>query len=109
MELWEEIAETERQLDQALATFRENGLNYCEMERLYQMEKSKTIFKLTSEGVPTTLIPHVIKGMDGVADYYYERNKADVVYRANMEAINVKKKELDVLKAQYEREYSKNE
>ena len=46
MELWEEIIQIERQLNQALATFRENGLKYCEAERQYQMAKSKEIMRL---------------------------------------------------------------
>lgn len=109
MELWQEIAETQRMLDQALGEFRENGIRYCEAERQYQAEKSRQIMLLKSEGYPITLIPQIIKGMPTVNDLLFERNKCDVVYRANQEAINIKKLELRVLEAQYEREFSKNE
>lgn len=41
MELWQEIAETQKQLDDSLAVFRKNGIDMSEAERQYQMEKSK--------------------------------------------------------------------
>ncbi len=105
MELWKELITIERQLNEALATLRTNGIDYCEAERLYQMEKSKQTMRLKSEGYPITLIPQVVKGLENVAELDYIRNKAEVVYKANLEAINIKKLELRVLEAQIEREW----
>ena len=109
MELWEEIIEIERQLDQALSTLRENGLKYCECERDYQVAKSKAIMKLKSEGYPVTLIPQVVKGIEEIAELDFQRNVAEVVYKANQEAINIKKLELRVKESEIEREFGRNE
>lgn len=109
MELWEEIIEIERQLDQALSTLRENGNKYCEAERKYQMAKSKEIMRLKSEGYPITLIPQVVKGIEEIANLDFERNTCEVVYKANQEALNVKKLELRVKESEVEREYARND
>ena len=109
MELWEEIIEIERQLDQALSTLRENGTKYCEAERQYQMAKSKEIMRLKSEGYPITLIPQVVKGIEEIANLDFERNTCEVVYKANQEALNVKKLELRVKEGEIEREWAKND
>ena len=104
--LWEEIIETERQLDQALATFRLNGLEWVRAENNYQMEKSKQIMRLKAEGFPITLIPQMVKGLKSVAELNLIRMEKEVVYKANGEAIQVKKKELSVLQDQANREWS---
>ncbi len=109
MELWEEIIEIERQLNQALSTLRENGIKYCEAERQYQMAKSKEILRLKTEGYPITLIPQVVKGIESIAELDFVRNSAEVVYKANQEAINIKKLELRVKESEVEREYARND
>lgn len=106
MELWEEIVTIDRQLNEALASFRQNGIKSCEAENEYQIEKSKEILRLKDEGMPTTLIPHIVKGLPNVAKLNFERSVADVVYKANQEAINIKKLQLRVIEAQIEREYN---
>lgn len=109
MELWEEIMLIERQLNEALSTFRENGIKYCEAERNYQMAKSKEIMRLKSEGYPITLIPQVVKGIEEIANLDFERNKWEVVYKANQESLNVKKIELRVKEGEINREYGRND
>lgn len=107
--MWEEVIELERQLNSELATLMKHGVDYCEAERLYQMEKTKEILRMKKEGMPTTLIPQLVKGLNNVAILDFERNKAEVVYKANLEAINIKKIELRVLEAQIEREWGRND
>lgn len=107
MELWQEIILIDRQLNEALSTFRQNGIKYCEAEREYQMAKSKEIMRLKSEGYPITLIPQIVKGIEHIADLDLERNKCEVVYKANQEAINIKKLQLRVKESEIEREYGK--
>lgn len=106
MELFLEAKEIEKQLNIALSTLRENGIKYCEAERQYQMAKSKEIMKLKQEGYPITLIPQVVKGIEKIAELDFERNKCEVVYKANLEAINIKKLELRVKESEIEREYN---
>ena len=109
MELWEEIIVIERQLNEALSTFRHNGMKYCEAERQYQMAKSKEILRLKSEGYPITLIPQIVKGIEHIAELDFNRNAAEIVYKANQEAINIKKLQLRVKESEVEREYGRND
>lgn len=108
MEWWQEEIEIQRQLDNALGTLRENGIKACEAERQYQLAKSKKMFELKEAGYPVTFIEGAIKGISEIADLDYHRNVADVVYKANQEAINIKKKELDVLEESIRREFYTN-
>lgn len=102
--LWSEVEAIKNQLDRALSTCRENGIKWAEAERAYRIAKSKEELRLRSEGVPVTLIPDIVKGIEEVADLDFERNVALVVYKANTEAVLVKKLELKTLEAELERE-----
>lgn len=103
--LWDEVQKAKDQLDQALSTWRINGLAWCEAEREYRKLKTQEILRLKAEGFPTTLILDIVKGLDEVADADFKRNAAMVVYKANCEAINVKKIEVKALEGELEREY----
>lgn len=107
--LWSEVEEIKKQLDQALKTWRSNGLAWCEAEREYRKLKSQETLRLRAEGFPTTLIPDIVKGLDNVADADFKRNAAEVIYKANGEAINVKKAEFKAMESELEREYVQTE
>lgn len=107
--LWEEVETIKNQLDQALSTCRANGIKWAEAERAYRIAKSKEELRLRSEGVPVTLIPDIVKGLEEVADLDFNRNIALVTYKANVEALLVKKLELKTLESELEREYGNNQ
>ena len=109
MELYLEAEKLNKQLDQALSTLRENGIKYCEAERDYQLAKSKEILRLKTEGYPVTLIPSIVKGLEEIAELDFKRNCAEVVYKANMEALLIKKLQLRVKEGEIEREYERND
>lgn len=109
MDLWLKLEQVLNQLNDALSQLVKSGVDYCENNRKYQKEKSKEILRLKKEGMPITLIPQMIKGVDHIADLDFERNVADVIYKANLETINIKKLEARVLEKQIEREYGQNE
>lgn len=103
--LWDEVEVIRKQLDQALKTWRSNGLAWCEAEKEYRKLKSQEILRLRAEGLPVTLIPDIVKGLDEVAELDFKRNAAEVIYKANGEAINVKKAEFKAMESELEREY----
>ena len=105
MEIWLDIANVEKQLDNALSTIRKNGIAYAEAERDYRIAKAKKILELKSQGFPTTLIPDLAKGDEVIADLDLKRNILEATYKANRDGISVKMLELSVLKVQYEKEY----
>ena len=51
------------------------------------------------------MIPDIVKGLVEVADLDFNRNVAYVTYKANVEAMLVKKLELKTMEAELEREY----
>ena len=103
--LWEEVEKIKNQLDKALSTCRENGIKWAEAERQYRILKSKEELRLRAEGVPVTLIPDIVKGLEEVANLDFNRNVALVTYKANVEAMLVKKLELKTMESELEREY----
>ena len=104
--IWDEINHNEQMLEASLNTLRKNGEASAEAERDYRIAKTKAILTMREKGYPTTLIPELVKGLKEVADLDFRRNIADVVYKANLEAINVYKKKSDDLRMIFEKEYS---
>ena len=104
--IWDEINHNEQMLEASLNTLRKNGEASAEAEREYRMAKTKAILNLREKGYPTTLIPELVKGLKDVADLDFQRNIAEVVYKANLEAINVYKKKSDDLRMIYEKEWN---
>lgn len=102
--LWQECEIIRKQLDRALSTCRENGIKWAEAERNYRIAKSKEELRLRADGVPVTLIPDIVKGLEEVANLDFERNVRLVTYKANVEAMLVKKLELKTMEAELERE-----
>lgn len=104
-EIWLEIADAERELEQALSTLRKHGNDYVQKERAYRIAKAQMILKLKSEGFPATLILDIVKGDEQVSKLSLERSIAEILYKANKDALSVKMLELNMLKSQYEKEY----
>lgn len=109
MALWQEVELCRKQLDSALSTLRENGIKWAEAERNYRTLKSQRILELNSKAYPKTLITDIVKGMEDVAELDFQRNVAEVIYKANQEAINVKKLEMRTIESEMEIEYGKGE
>ena len=105
MALWQEVEAIRKELDYAMKLYRQNGIAFVEAENEYRIAKSKEILRLRDEGYPVTLIPDIVKGIDYVAELNLKRMAAEVVYKANHEAIQVKKLEMRTLESELEREY----
>lgn len=103
--LWAEVEQVKNQLDSAMATCRENGFKWAEAEKKYRIAKAEMILILRDEGYPVTLIPDIVKGNVNIAELDFQRNAALVTYKANQEAILVKKLELKTLQSELEKEY----
>lgn len=105
MDLWLELQAKLKQLEQALKTFRANGIAFAEAEKNYKEAVSKEVLRLRDEGMAVTLIAQVIYGLPSISTLRYERDCAEAVYKANEEAINVKKLEVRVIENQLAREW----
>lgn len=92
-------------LEKALAEFSRRGKAYAEAEQAYRVALAQKILLLRDAGFPATLIGDLARGDREVARLKLERDCAESVYDSAKEAINVYKKQIDVLREQIDREW----
>ena len=105
MELLDELQQKNRQLDMALRTYRQNGIALAQAERDYKEAVTKESLRLKDEGMAVTLISQVIYGLPSISTLRFNRDCQLAVYKANEEAINVKKLQLRLIESQIKREW----
>lgn len=105
MELHEELAYKNRELDSAIKTLRTNGTALAEAERDYKEALSKEVLRLRDEGMAVTLINLVIYGLPSISTLRLKRDIAKVTYDANEEYINILKLQIRLIESQLEREW----
>lgn len=108
MELYDELQQKTKELDIAVKTLRKSGTEYAKAEHDYKIKVAETVFNLKQDGTPATLISLVVYGNKEVAKLRLDRDIKEVVYKANMEAINSIKLQLRLIEAQLGREWSSN-
>lgn len=106
-ELFAERKRIKRVIDSSLLKAFENGNEAAEKTRIYRMMLQQKILQLKEEGMAVTLIEKVAKGDPEVAQAEFEKNVADVAYRASLENIMAQKKFFDSIEADINREYYK--
>lgn len=105
MDILMELNVLQKQLNASLKSLRKTGTKFAEAERDYKMAISKKAIELRDNGMAVTMIDLVIYGCEEIATLRFIRDSAKVVYKANVEAINVLKLQIRVLQEQYSREY----
>lgn len=105
MDLINELQNLTKQLSNSLKQLRVNGIKLAEAEKEYKIAVNKKALLLRSEDMPVTLISQVIYGYEDIAQLRFLRDSADVVYRANLEAINTLKLQMRIIENQIKREY----
>lgn len=93
------------QLDKSLKGLRASGNNYAEAERDYKILLHKEALRLRDQGMAIGMIDKVIYGIPSIAQKRFLRDTAEIVYKANLEAINTLKLEIRILDSQIEREW----
>lgn len=91
MDLVNDIQNLIKQLNNSLKQLRVNGTKYAEAEKKYKIAVNKKALELRSQDTPVTLINQVIYGYPDIAQLRFLRDSAEVVYKANQEAINTLK------------------
>lgn len=103
-DLLRELQETREGLKQAMVELRQHGNEWAKAERDYQIAKSQAVLALKDAGATMTEINLRVKGE--VAEALFKRDTARIMYDANMEYINVAKKDLQLIENQIAREWS---
>lgn len=102
-----EVWRRSEMLEVALKECKSRGAAAAEAERVYRIALAEKILLLREGGLPATLIGDVARGDKDVARMKFERDCSQVVYENAQEAVMVYKKQIDVLREQIEREWSK--
>ena len=95
------------ELERAHDDLTRTGISLALAEQEYKEVLSKATMRLKTEGMSATMIEQVIYGMKSVSEKRYQRDVADVIYKATDERINITKLEIRILEAQIEREFGR--
>ena len=92
-------------LDSDVDAMRRCGAQLAENERDYRVALRSEILRERADGTPVTIIGDICRGKKPIADKRLARDSAEALYKAQIEAINVKKLKLRLIEAQIEREW----
>jgi hypothetical protein len=104
-DLYMELASKTQQLDACIKMLRKNGTAYAETERDYKVLLRAECLKLRDAGMAIGLIDKTCYGIPSVAEARFKRDCAEVVYKANQEAIQSIKLQMRLIESQIEREW----
>ena len=96
-DLVRELNQKMKDLDNSLATLRKHGIDKAEKEHYYRLKKAEKMLHLRADKVPATIIVDIANGDPIVADARLKRDIAVVVYDANIDAINIIKKQITII------------
>ena len=105
-DLHAEIQQKRKELDTCIRMLRQTGTELAEAERAYKVTLREHVLRLKSQGMAVGLINLTIYGVPEVADLRFERDRCQVVYDANKDAVNSLKLQLRLVEAQLSREWS---
>lgn len=105
-DLWTEIQAKTKQLDLCIKELRKNGTAYAEAERAYKIKLRETALRLRAADMAVGMVNLTVYGVPEVADLRFQRDVAETVYKANLEAVNSIKLQLRLLDAQLGREWT---
>lgn len=104
-ELFLELSEKVALMDTALKQLGKRGKEYAKAEHDYRVALRKQILLERENGVSVTIVGDIARGHSDIALLKMQRDIAETVYKAAMEAINVYKIQVRVLENTIEREY----
>ena len=105
-DLYLELQSKTKQLDVSIRALRKSGTDYAEAERAYKILLRTECLKLRDEGMAIGMIDKTCYGLPSVADARFKRDVAEVVYKANLEAINSIKLQMRLIEEQIKREWT---
>lgn len=109
MDLMNELQAKIKQLEVSLKQLRKSGTDYAQAEKDYKILLRTECLKLRDEGMAIGMIDKTCYGLPSVAEARFQRDVAETVYRANLEAINSIKLQMRIIENQLSREWSASE
>jgi hypothetical protein len=105
MELYDELQTKTRHLDASIKQLRSSGTEYAKAEKNYKVLLRQECLKLRDEGMAIGMIDKTCYGIPSVAEARFQRDVAEAVYKANIEAINSIKLQMRLIENQLQREW----
>lgn len=105
MDLYSELQQKTRQLDASIKQLRYSGIEYAKAEKDYKILLRSECLKLRDAGMAIGMIDKTCYGIPSVAEARFNRDVAETVYRANLEAIASIKLQLRLIENQLQREW----
>ena len=105
MDLINELQIKTKELEVSLRNLRISGTNYAEAEKNYKILLRQECLKLRDEGMAIGMIDKTCYGVPSVAEARFQRDVAETVYKANIEAINSIKLQMRIISNQIDREW----
>ena len=105
MDLYLELQQKTNQLDASIKRLRYSGMEYAKAEKEYKILLRSECLKLRDSGMAVGMIDKTCYGIPSVAEARFNRDVAETVYRANLEAIASIKLQLRLIENQLQREW----
>jgi len=105
-DLYTELQNKRNDLNKCVRELRKTGSALARAEREYKVRLRAESLALRDQGMPVSLINLVVYGVEEVAELREKRDVAQVIYNANMDAVNAIKLELRLIESQLQREWS---
>lgn len=103
--LWQALQDSMRMYRDAVAEIGPSGARKAEAEGEYRAALAKRELELRTTGKhPVGMIRDLARGADSVRRAFVEWQSAEALYDATIEQVNFRKREVDVLREQMERE-----
>lgn len=107
MDLFNDLQDLTKRLNQSIKLLAKYGREFAETERDYKITLRQEALKLrTEKDMPVTLINQVVYGVPEVADKRYKRDVAEAMYQTAQENINSIKLQMRVIEGQLNREWN---
>jgi len=94
MDLYEEITKLIAQLDVSVRQIRKSGTDLAEAEQKYRIALAQQILLERDKGTPVSIVSDICRGKPEVANLKMQRDIAESVHKAALEAVNVYKLQL---------------
>ena len=109
MDLFSELMEKSRLLDNSIKMLRKTGSDYAKAYTDYRVALAKELMILKNEGYAITLAGDIARGKPEIAHLKFEEISKEAIYKANMESINVLKLQIKIIQEQLNKEYGGSE
>lgn len=105
MDLFSELMEKSKLLDNSIKMLRKTGSDYAKAYTDYRIALAKELMILKNEGYAITLAGDIARGKPEIAHLKFEEISKEAIYKANMESINVLKLQIKIIQEQLNKEY----